>query len=443
MGSNAGMGTTTTMASPSVRRTLVDAACMGLQPLALSALSLPAMAYIIHQMGSERFAQWTASSALLTVFSMLANLGLRSSYIRTIAAQPACVTHALAEQLSLRMALTIPAGALVMVTCMILGYPAPVLHCAAIAVVGLAFTTAATTFADTLQSFGRVRALAGINAVAGVTLTGASVVAARWDASPEWMAAAYLVGPALSAVLSWRLVSRRICHVSLRWAPGRFTRLLRDARHFAAQQVLVVGSAQIEGLISPRWLGMVPFGSFAAGASVANRLVVLPDALCTVAFPWMVRAYRASLREGARVAMRCLVIAVVSGVAVGLVGVLIARPLGDLLLPARAETFAFVMRVTIWAIPLLGIELVLGYALNAAGGEAAQARLAVPAAVLTLGASVVLVRTMGIEGACWSMVARPAVRAAILAPATMRRYRDRANDAQPASVECAPLRRAG
>ncbi len=422
---------------------LVGAACMGLQPLLLSALALPAMAYIIHQMGPDRFAQWTAPSALVMVFSLLANLGLRSSYIRTIAAEPSCVAGALAEQLSLRLALAIPAGALVIGTCAVLEYPAPVLHGASIAAVGLVFTTAATTFADTLQSFDRVKALAGIGLVAGASLTGASVVAARWDPSPEGMAAAYLVGPVLSAVLSWRLVSRRICRVSLRWAPGRFVRLVRDARHFAAQQLLVVGSGQIEGLISPRMLGMVPFGSFAAGASVANRLVVLPDALCTVAFPWMVRAFRASRRDGAGVTVRCLIIAIAAGIAVGVVGTLIARPLGELLLPARAETFAFVMRLTIWSIPLLGIELVLGYALNAAGGEGLQARLAVPAAVLTLATSIVLVRFMGIEGACWSMVARPALRAAILAPATFRSFRTPARDAELASVECVPLRRAG
>lgn len=431
------------MAVTSIRGTLVGAACLGLQPLLLSALSLPAMAYIIHRMGPERFAQWTASTALLAVFSLIANLGLRSSFVRTVAADPACVDGALAEQLSLRLALTIPAGALVLGTCLAMGYPGPVIRCAAIAVIGLAFTTAATTFADTLQSFDRVKALAGINLVSGVALTGASVVAARWDASPEWMAAAYLVGPVLCAVLSWRVVSRHICRVCLRWAPGRFIRLLRESRHFAAQQALVVGSGQVEGLISPRLLGMAPFGSFAAGASVANRLFVLPDALCTVAFPSMVRAFRQKGREGAAVTIRCLLIAILAGVAVAVVGTAIAAPLGQLLLPARAETFAMVMRLTIWAVPLLGVELVLGYALNAAGGEAVQARLAVPAALLTVAASVVLVMAMGIEGACWSMIARPAVRAALLAPAAIRTFRGRAGDAEVTAREWAPLRRAG
>jgi O-antigen/teichoic acid export membrane protein len=437
------MQSSVNMAGSSIRHTLVSAACLGLQPLLLSALSLPAMAYIIHRMGPERFAQWTASSALLTVFALIANLGLRSSYVRTISADPTRVHDALAEQLSLRLALTVPAGGLVLATCLAIGYPAPVLRCAAIAVAGLAFTTAATTFGDTLQSFDRVKALAGINLVSGVALTGASLVAARWDASPEWMAAAYLVGPVVGAVLSWRVVSRHICRVSLHWSPGRFTGLLKESRHFAAQQLLVVGSNQAEGLISPRLLGMTPFGSFAAGAGVASRLFVLPDALCTVAFPSMVRAFRQSRRDGAAVALRCLVITILAGVAVAVVGAAIAGPLGHLLLPARADTFVFVMRLTIWAVPLLGVELVLGYALNAAGGEAVQARLALPAAALTLAASIVLVLMMGIEGACWSMVARPALRALILAPVAIRTFWRRASGAEETGRGWVPLRRAG
>jgi O-antigen/teichoic acid export membrane protein len=267
-------------------------------------------------------------------------------------------------------------------------------------------------------------------------------VVAWWNASPEWMAAAYLLGPLVSAVLSWVAVSRHLCPVSLHWAPARFSRLLKDSRHFAAQQLLTLGSNHAESLISPRLLGMIPFGHFAAGATIGNRLAVLPDALCAVAYPTMVKACAESRPTAARVLSRYLLIALAAGVAVALAASLIALPLGRILLPDQAGLFATVVRITIWSVPLIGLELVMGYGINAAGREALQARLAVPAAVLSLTTSIALVLTMGIEGACWSTVARPAIRAAFLTPAAIKTFWTRDASAGLDNTWM-PLRRAG
>jgi len=408
--------------SPSIRRTLMGAACLGLQPLLLNALSVPVLGYIIHRMGAEQYAYWATSTALLAVFSLIANLGLRSPYVRAIAADPASAADALPLQLGLRLALTLPAGALVIALCFALHYPPPVINCVLIAIIGLVLTTAATTLSDTLQAFHRTKTIAAINLASGLLLTGASLLAAWWNASPEWIAAAYLLGPLSSALLLSRSVTRHICPISIRWSTPRSTRLLKDSRHFAAQQLLIMGSNHAEGLLSPRLLGMLPFGHFAAGATISNRLAVLPDALCAAAYPSMVQACNRSRRSGGVVVLRYLLIALLGGAFAALLATLIARPLGEILLPQHAEIFATVVRITAWSLPLLGLEFVLGYGINAAGREALQARLALPAAALTLATSIALVLAMGIEGACWSMVARPAIRAAILAPAAFMTF---------------------
>jgi endonuclease/exonuclease/phosphatase (EEP) superfamily protein YafD len=293
--------------------------CLGLQPLAMNVLSVPAMAYIIHRMGAERYGQWAIATSLLAVFAVLANLGLRGAFVRAIAAEPSSVGPALAEQLGLRLSLTIPVGVLVLLTCAALGYPGSVLRCSAIAVVGLIVTTAATTLGDVVQSFHRIKSLAAVSMVSGVALTGVSVAAAWWSPRPEVMAAAYLVGPVVTAVLLLVIVSQTICPVGLRWAPRRFVSLLAGSRFFAAQQLLFAGSNQAESLLSPRIIGMESFGNFAAGATLGNRLVALPDALCAAAYPTMVQAYRRGAGTG--VVLRYFVIALSGGGAGGGCGV--------------------------------------------------------------------------------------------------------------------------
>src|SRR3954470_5984995 len=90
---------------PSVRKTLLGAACLSLQPLALNALSVPVMAYIIRQLGPIGYGQWAVATSLLAVSAILTNLGLRGAFVRAVAAEPESAPAALAEQLGLRLLL--------------------------------------------------------------------------------------------------------------------------------------------------------------------------------------------------------------------------------------------------------------------------------------------------------------------------------------------------
>jgi O-antigen/teichoic acid export membrane protein len=255
------------------------------------------------------------------------------------------------------------------------------------------------------------------------------------------MAAAYLTGPLLSALFLGVVVNRSICALRVRWNPARFMGLLAGSRHFAAQQLLFAGSAQAEGVISPRLLGMQQFGCFTAGSMLGSRFGVLPDSLCAAAYPGLVRAWSRGRRDWARAVHAYLAVALVGGLAVAFAGWAAAGPLGRLLLPGHAADFASVARITIWMVPLLGVELVMGYALNAAGRDALQAKLAVPAAIIGLAASAGLVWGFGLIGASWSMVLRPVIRGAFLAPHVWRMFREEEGAAPLARID--PLRRAG
>jgi O-antigen/teichoic acid export membrane protein len=417
------MRVTITQTQPSVRTTLVGAMCLALQPLALNALSIPVMAYIIHRLGPDGYGQWMTAASLVAVCAILTSLGLRGAFIRAVAADPTVASSALAEQLGLRLLLSVVAAILAVSICWLLGYPAPVLWCTAIGGAGLALMTVATTFTDLLQSFQRMKTVAGVSFATGLILTGSSFAAASFGLGLVAIAAAYLSGPIAGVVLLGVLVHREGCPIRLRCDVRRFVGLLHRSRFFAAQQLLATGSAQAEALLLPRLVGMNLFGFFSAGTLVANRLTTLPDGLCTAAYPAMVRAYTRSARDGARLVGRYLLIAASGGIAVGVLAMLIADPLGRLLLPSDPTLFATIVRITIWSLPLIAIDMVMGYGLNAAGEDAAQARVSAPAAIVSLLSSVGLVLGFGVVGACWSMLLRPAVRAAFLAPLVIRNAR--------------------
>ncbi len=412
---------------PTVVKSLVGAAFYSLQPLVLGALSMPALGYIIHRLGRDGYGQWMVATSLIACCAILTSLGLRGAFIRCIAADPSTAPKALAEQLGLRLLLTALAGLIVVSACLLLAYPPVVLWCVLVGAAGLSLTVFSTTLADLLQALHRIKTLAAISFAAGLTLTGVSVIVAWRGGGPVAMAAAYLSGPALSAALLYFIVSRQCCPVAIHWNLRRFRALLTGSRFFAAQQLLAAGSAQAEALMLPRLVGIGQFGLFTAGAMPANRLMVLPDGLCTAAYPAMSRACARGARNGSRLLVGYALIGITGGVLVALAVTILAELIGNILLADDAATFAFVARVTIWALPLVALESMMGYALNAAGKDAAQARASLPAAALSLLCSVALISVFGIPGACWSMVARPAVRAGFLAPVVWRTFRPRSH----------------
>ena len=76
----------------------------------------------------------------------------------------------------------------------------------------------------------------------------------------------------------------------------------------------------------------------------------------------------------------------------------------------NADICQQVIRITIWALPLMGLESMIGYALNAAGKEGLVTRYASYAVTISLPLVVVLVMSFGIVGACYSLVSRIAIR---------------------------------
>lgn len=430
---------------PSVKGALFGAACLSLQPLILNVLSVPVMAYIIHRLGPEGYGQWMAATALIAVSTILTSLGLRGAFVRGVSADPPSAPVALAEQMGLRLSLTALAAALAILACRALGYAPAVIWCTAIGAVGLGLTTIATTFGDLLQAFGRIKTMATVNLIAGLALTGASALAAWGGSGPIAIAAAYLIGPAISAALSLVIVRRSICPVGMRWSLGRFGVLLVQCRFFAAQQFLSVASSQAEALMLPRLIGASQFGFFSAGAVVANRLTAIPDGLCTAAYPGMVKAHA---RNGASGAARLVRTYIIAGAGVGaliaLAVTFVADPIGRLLFPEQSEPFAAIVRITIWSLPLAATEMVMSYALNAAGKDGFQARASAPAAALSLLGAATLVYGFGVSGACWSTLLRPAIRIAFLSPAMFRTVPQAASsatadDARSSTTHATPL----
>lgn len=406
----------------SFRAAICGAAWLSGYQLLLNVLSVPALAYIIRELGAMEYAHWMTATGLLTFATLATNLGLRPAFVRRVASGDGGVREALAEQLGLRLVLSACAAACVVLVCWALGYPSIVLWCAGVGGVGLLLTTIATTLGDVLQATQRVRPLARTALVSGLCLTLVAVAAAWARGGPVSVAGAYLLGPLVSILMLGRVVRAEVTPIAIRFGREQGARLLGQSKHFAVQHVLFAGSGQAEALIAPLLLGMGPFGLFTAGSLFANRLAVIPDSLCTAAYPTLVQAAGESRVRARAMSLKYLLVSVGGSTVIAGVLMWVAMPVARVLMPMDAAALASVIGFTIWALPLVSVELVLGYALTAARREAVQARVAWPASLLGVLASFVLIVMMGLEGACWSMLARPVIRCAFLMPEFVRTF---------------------
>jgi O-antigen/teichoic acid export membrane protein len=173
----------------------------------------------------------------------------------------------------------------------------------------------------------------------------------------------------------------------------------------------------------PKLVGAVTYGMFAAGALLASRLLVIPDSLATALYPMISREYAVAPASGARVVVKGLVLGLLVCVPIAALTFLLATQIALVLFPTQAEACAYVIRITMWGLPLWSIEYMMRFALTAAGKDAMQLRQNLMAAAVIMPLTAALVVGWGLAGACWAALLTPVVKSLALLPAVNRTFR--------------------
>jgi O-antigen/teichoic acid export membrane protein len=399
-----------------MRKVYIGAAITALQPLVLSAMLLPATMYALRELETTGFGQWTTATSLIAFAMFATNLGLRATFVRAVARDPKLAGPVLADQLGLRLLLSIGGSAIALLLCVVMGYSSIVLACTVISAVGLVLTTISTTAGDLLQGAQRLGVVAVANTIAGVCLTAASVIVIALGQGPIGLSLSYLVGPVISTLVMFAVIRRDHFPVRFVFHLERFRKLLWEARYMGAAQLVHSASSNAEALILPRLAGETIFGYFSGGTLLSTRLAAVPDGLGSALYPAVVEADRTGPHAVMRLVGRFLVLGFLACLAIAAVVHLLAGPMSLILFKENPIVGRQVMQITIWAIPVMSLLWVLGATLNGLGGDAAQARAAVISAVINLALSAFLVWKYGLLGACWSMVLRYFVWLAVFIP---------------------------
>jgi O-antigen/teichoic acid export membrane protein len=404
-----------------------------MQCLGLNILGLFSTAFIIRQLGALQYGQWATAAALASAHLILTSAGLRPVFVRNVARRPEHACELLAEQLALRMVLGGLAAASAMAIAFVLRYPPVVIACMAVGSVWIMLSVISSTLGDLLHSLEKFGSYSVTNLISGLAVTAASIVAVHQGSGPIGLSIAYLTAPAVNVLLYWHIASKHI-QVRVRWDLRGARALLRESRFMAFSQIATAARDRTEQLLVPRFAGLEAFGILSAGVIVADRLGNIPDAICTAFYPRISRAaQRSSGASRERTVTTMFTIALAASVPLAIVGMYLARPLSEILLPGASDICRSVIQISVWAVPLLAMSFGISFSLQAAGRHERVAQLGLRATGVSAALSIALVATFGIPGATWSLLARPAIVAMTLLPLFGRTF--------PAVLPAVPLGR--
>jgi O-antigen/teichoic acid export membrane protein len=176
-------------------------------------------------------------------------------------------------------------------------------------------------------------------------------------------------------------------------------------------------------LVLPKLIGTTAFGLFAAGTLLVTRLAIVPDAIATAFYPLIAKSTGGSFHIMRRRILCGLIVSFLLCAAIAAGVFLASGVIARILFPRTPDECQQVIAITMWALPLMGIEMMMGFTLNALGRESAQARLAIIGALVSLSLCAVMIARWQAVGACWFMLVRPAVQIALLLPQMIRTLR--------------------
>jgi len=411
------------------RTSAVSAAALQVgQGLLVNAISIPALAYIIRTLGPTAYGEWALASALAALCTAVSSLGLRTTFVRAVASAPHTASLLLAEQLALRMTLTVVMATGVLAVAVLLGYSRVVILCLLICELALLISVSSAALMDTLQGLEQFSITASASLAGGLVLTLLSVVAMLLRTGIVGLSVAYSTGPLVTFLVLLSACRARGILVTMRCPIARGAKLLHEGRSIGLTNLCALVFQKGLLTILPRFLGMEMFGFFSAGIIPADRLYLVPDSLSTAFYPSIARAVGRDPVAARRLIFRHSVISLVISLPILFCVSSIADPLSAILFHQAQPTCAYVMRASIWALFFISISQPMVCALNAAGRYAEGARAGARALGAITVIAIVVIPFRGLEGACWVWVGRYALEAAFLLRPFLRNFAPAPNE---------------
>lgn len=346
-------------------RAVTNSILLVAQPLILNVLSVAVVGYMARTLGHDQYGTFVFAFAFVSAFTPLSSMGLRAIMVRDIAQDKWDFSEYVGKSLALRSLLGLLTLLAVLVAVNALQYPTETRKAVYIASLTAFFTSVTSLFIDVFQAKQNVRYVAYIQLVPGVVLTIASVIVLQLGFGLYGLVWVYTIGGLLGTALATHYFRRAFQLPRLRvdlalWRSS----LIRAVPFFIPTMVATLGSKMGIILLS-KLGGSSDVATYAAANNLVEKLIIVPDGICTAMFPALAALYKNSHAESIAFYKKVRLFMIMLGLPLAIGTTYLASDIITLIYGPTYERSVPVLQVLIWWLFLIFLTSLQGWTLGA------------------------------------------------------------------------------
>jgi O-antigen/teichoic acid export membrane protein len=379
-------------------------------------ISIVTTSIIAKSIGPELYGKYTFSLSFIYIFSVLANFGLESFFIRETARNHANIAI-IADIFHLKILLAIFTIISIILSAHILGYPSETILVIYILCAGLFFQILSESLLSVYRSIEKMHVTSLFSTLFRV-LCAIIVIAAVYSGIGFYgIVSAFSIGNALIFAGVLIVFCREFNALRLSLALSKWLPLFRHGLPFYLSALLTMCYSKINILILSKFVTDREMGFFMAAVNLVENLYFIPTAFNTAVFPAFSRLYGSSFESLQNVFSRIMKYLIILTVAVVSGTILISE---EVILLIYGHEF-------LPAVPLLNILIFMWFfnfftnthssLLFSIQKEAAQVKIMATATILNILLNFILISLYGYVGAAYAASLIEGIVAAILTAA--------------------------
>jgi O-antigen/teichoic acid export membrane protein len=377
--------------------------------MALKVLAFVFNVYIVRRLGDAHFGQYSAVMAYVAIFAIFTDFGMSPFAVREMARDRSQTSWLLPNIMSIRIALSLIIMLIAPLSALGLGREHDMVLGIFIASAGLMLYALQGPLYCALAARERLDYTSLFALLNQLVFWGLGVLLLVQGLGFIGLIIASLAGVGLEAVLAgWTLFKLGVERVSL--SAHRWPQLFMDALPFGISGISYAFMQRFDTVLMSLILTDAAVGWYNAPWTLINMMLLIAQSIAVAMYPSMVRGYTRDPQSLPLIVWESIKYLLIVCLPIAVGGTLLAERITITLYEQEFANSVPVLQIMLWALPSLFLLELLGRVANTLGLERPAARVNVINAVITVILNLLLVPTLGIQGAALALLGGRAIR---------------------------------
>ncbi len=371
-------------------------------------------------LGVAGFGVLSFSLAFISLFSVLADLGIGMLATREIARDRGVAYGFVSRGVSIRLASSLLVAATAVGAALLLGYPGATVQVVAVCSAMMVSNMLVLFYANVVQAFESNAYTALARIAQTVVMIAGAIAVSRLAPSVVSYAVVATAASVLAAVVLFATVSMRFVRPALDFRLRRWVPLLRSSTPFWITTILVAFYYWSGSTILSKITGEVAVGEFGAAFRLVAGVGFLGVSFSGAVYPVISRLFAADPQRWPEPAERSLRFAINLAVAQGVLGLALAKPVVAVLYGGGYAGAVRVLVVLVWWGAFATLNVMLSNLLFSANRQRLVTCQAGVSAAVNAALNFLLIPSLGATGAAIALASAEAAGVAVLLAGCLR-----------------------